>query len=128
MADFFDKMIATVSTGSKTMVEKSKINAANKALEDEKKQLLEVLGNTVFNYMQEHAEGDIPRMEVVPLCNEIISRNYQIMENKKKVEELDAEMEKVKGAGASNIPTVCPCGLTNAPGAKFCARCGNKLG
>ena len=57
MADFFDKMkdgfnksVATVSTGSKTMLEKTKINAVIKSLEDEKKQLAEILGNKIYKF------------------------------------------------------------------------------
>jgi len=135
MADFFDKMrdsinkgVATVSTGSKTMIEKSKINAAIKTLEDEKKQLAEMLGNKVFHFCTTVPEGDVPRDELISFCNEIISRNEQILVHRKKIEELDAEMNQVKGTGQTfNVPIVCSCGCNNVAGAKFCAKCGNKL-
>lgn len=133
MADFFDKMkdgfnkgVATVSTGSKTMIEKTKLNSVIKTLEDEKKQLLEILGNKIYNFCAENPEGDIPRDNVASFCDEIDKRKEQIEMQKKKIEELDAEMNQVIG-GSSGLPSVCSCGHENAPGAKFCAKCGNRL-
>lgn len=132
MADFFDKMkdsmnkgIATVSTGSKTMIEKSKINSIIKTLEDEKRQLAEIAGNKVLTYCSTHPEGDIPRNEVVSVFNEVMARNEQIALHQQRIAELDSEMDQVRGG--SNLGGFCPCGHENAPGAKFCARCGNKL-
>lgn len=135
MADFFGKMkdgfnkgVATVSTGSKTMLEKTKINAVIKNLEDEKKQLAEILGNKIHKYCSDNAEGDIPREEVESICGEITARNEQIELQKKKIEELDAEMSQVIGNSQnSSMTSICQCGHANAIGAKFCAKCGNKL-
>ena len=135
MADFFDKMkdgfnkgVATVSTGSKTMIEKTKINTIIKGLEDEKKRLAEVLGNKVYNFCLENAECDVPRDAVISICNEITARNEQIEVQKKKIEELDAEMNQVMGNSSnSNLINICQCGHANSAGAKFCAKCGNKL-
>lgn len=136
MADFFDKMkdgfnksVATVSTGSKTMIEKTKINTVIKGLEDEKKQLAEILGNKIHKFCLENAEGDVPRDEVISICNEITARNEQIEVQKKKIEELDAEMNQVMGNSSNgNMTNICQCGHANAAGAKFCAKCGSKLG
>ena len=135
MADFLgmvkhgiNKSVATVSTGSKNMVEKTKLNSCIKTFEDEKKQLLEVLGNKIFNFVVANPESDIPMAEVHDICAEIYSRNEQIAECKVKIDELDAEMDKVKGTSINNIPLVCTCGQQNVPGAKFCAKCGTRLG
>lgn len=135
MADFFDKVVsgfnkgvATVSTGSKTMIEKTKINALIKNLEDEKKQLAEIIGVKVYQMYMANPENDIPMAEVVEVCQQILNRNQQIEEQNKKIAELDAEMEQVKGSGgAINVSVTCQCGHPNAAGAKFCAKCGNKL-
>lgn len=131
MADFFDKVkdsmnkgIATVSTGSKTMLEKSRINSIIKNLEDEKKQLAEIAGNKVLAYCMNNAEGDIPRSEVASILGEIVSRDEQIAAQQQRIAELDSEMEQVRGGGLGGI---CQCGHENAPGAKFCARCGTRL-
>lgn len=136
MADFFDKVkdgfnksVATVSTGSKTMIEKTKINTVIKTLEDEKKQLAEILGNKIHKFCLENTEGDIPRDEVIGICNEISNRIEQIEVQKKKIEELEAEMNQVMGNSQSvGLTNMCECGHANAAGAKFCAKCGNKLG
>lgn len=135
MADFFDKMkdgfnrgVATVSTGSKTMIEKTKINTVIKSLEDEKKQLAEILGNKIHKFCLENEQGDIPRDEVINICDEITVRNEQIEVQKKKIELLDAEMNQVMGNSSNTALTaVCQCGHANAGGAKFCAKCGSKL-
>lgn len=133
MADFFDKVkdgfnkgVATVSTGSKNMIEKTKINTCIKSLTEEKKQLLELLGNKVYNYFKENPEGDLPREEAAGFCNEIANRFAAIEEQKAMLEALDAEMEQIRGT-ANNISKVCGCGHENAAGAKFCSKCGTKL-
>ena len=135
MADFFGKVkdgfnkgVATVSTGSKTMIEKSKCNTVIKSLEDEKKQLAEIMGNKVYGFCTENPEGDIPRDEVINFINEINARNAQIAEQEKRIQELDAEMNQVRGNNVvTGATTVCSCGHTNAAGVKFCAGCGKKM-
>jgi len=95
----------------------------------EKKQLAEILGNNIHRFCLDNPEGDIPRDEVISICNEIAARNEQIQVQKKKIEELEAEMNQVMGSTSGvNVASICQCGHTNAPGAKFCAKCGSKLG
>ena len=134
MADFFDKVkdgfnknVAVMSTGSKNMIEKSKINTLIKNLEDEKKQLLELLGNKIYNFCKENSEGDIPRELVASFCNEVDGRLAQIEVQRARIAQLDAEMNQVRGGGApvSGGTKMCPCGHPNADTAKFCAKCGN---
>ncbi len=134
MADFFGKMkdtlnkgVATVSTGSKTMIEKSKMNSCIKTLEDEIKQLSEIMGMKLYNYCATNPDGDIPRAEFVSFCSEISNRNEQIKQYRAKIAELDAEMNQVTGSTVSNVPVTCSCGQVNSPGAKFCAKCGKQL-
>ncbi|MBO5733875.1 MAG: zinc ribbon domain-containing protein [Clostridia bacterium] len=134
MADFFDKVkegfnknVAVMSTGSKNMIEKSKINTLIKNLEDEKKQLLELLGNKIYNFCKESPEGDIPRELVASFCNEVDGRLAQIEVQRARIAQLDAEMNQVRGGGApvGGGTKMCPCGHPNADTAKFCAKCGN---
>lgn len=136
MADFLDKMVgglskgvATVSTGSKNMIEKTKINTIIRGLEDEKKQLAEILGNKVYKICSETDSGDIARADIIGICNEITLRNERIEEQKRKIEELENEMNQVMGnsSTAGGVANVCQCGNVNVAGAKFCAKCGNKL-
>ncbi len=132
MADFFTKVmdgvnkgVATVSAGSKTILEKTKINSVIKNLTDEKKQLLEVLGNKVFAFATAEKK-DIPFAEVETICVQIAQRDEQIAQQQAKIEELDAEMNKITGSSGISAAT-CSCGHINKSGAKFCAACGNKL-
>lgn len=122
----FDKGVAMASTGSKNVLEKSKINTRIKNLENEVKDLAEIMGNKVYNYCLNTPEGDIPRAEFATFCAEISARNEQIRECKAQIAALDAEMDQVKGV-SSTVPVTCACGQVNSPGAKFCARCGNQL-
>ena len=132
MADFFDKLrdgvnkgVATVSTVSKTVLEKSKINSVIKTLKDEKQQLAEIIGNKVYKYMCENP-GDIPRSELESICAEISARIDQINAQNERLAQLDDEMSKIVGS-ASIVPGLCTCGQQNAQGAKFCVVCGKKL-
>ena len=132
MADFFNKIVdgvnkgvATVSTGSKNMVEKSKIHSIIKTLADEKKQLAEILGNNIYEYVLNN-EGDIPRSSVEKICGEISNRIKQTNELNIKLDELNKEMDKI--VGTTSISTgLCSCGHQNKPDAKFCIACGQKL-
>ncbi len=134
MADFFGKVkdsfnkgVATVSTGSKNLVEKTKINSCIRTLEDEKKQLLELLGNKIYNYCKETEAGDIPRDVAISFCTEINNRLTEIETQKANLAALDAEMDQITGKTVNNLSKVCNCGHENAAGAKFCAKCGAKL-
>ena len=172
MADFFTKVkdglnkgVATVSTGSKTMIEKTKVDSVINSLEDILQQISyketqspnfnsarsgltftdlydqynyisqvkvpylfsEILGNKVYDIYMSLGEGDISRDEIMSICNEISTRIEQIKEQKARIEELDAEMNQVMGASVSATTGICSCGHQNAPGAKFCAKCGSKL-
>ncbi len=137
MADFMDKLktgfnkgVATVSTGSKNMVEKTKINTAIKNLEAEIKELSSVMGIKLYNYCAQNTEGDIPREEFASFCNEISLRNEYIKQYQAKIVALDQEMELVKGNSSiisGNGGLTCSCGTINAPDAKFCASCGAPL-
>lgn len=137
MADFFDKMkdgfnkgVATISTGSKTIIEKNKVNTIIKSLEEEKRQLSEIIGNKVYTYCVNNPGLDIPLAEVANICNEISNRNQQIEAQKKRIAELDEEMNHVRGGSTINANyngIKCKCGHVNSADAKFCGKCGTQL-
>ena len=134
MAEFFDKVkdsinkgVATVSTGSKNVIEKTKINSCIKSLEDEKKQLLELLGNKVYNHFKENSEEPFTKDMAESFCNEIDTRLSNIEEQKELIAALDAEMSQIRGTSVNNLSKVCNCGYENGAGSKFCAKCGSKL-
>lgn len=126
--DGFNKSVATMSTGSKTMIEKTKINSCIKTLEEEKKQLSEILGNKIYSFCVQNSDADIPRTEADSICGEIAKREEQIADLHNKLQQLENEMNQVMGTSSvSSGPIRCRCGHVNVPGAKFCASCGNKL-
>lgn len=135
MADIFDKMkmglnkgVATISTGSKTVVEKTKINSIINNLEADKKRLFETMGQKLFEFCEANPESDYPNTEMVAFYSEIKLRNEQIELQKRKFAELDAEMSRVLGTPNSVGQVVCNCGYSNIAGSKFCAKCGAKIG
>ncbi len=98
MSDFFEKMkegfnrgVTAVSTGSKTVIEKTKITVAIKNLENEKSKLMEELGSYIYTYYSENDGGDIPCFEVAPLCKEIAMCDEQIKVNKKRQENFEED-------------------------------------
>jgi ribosomal protein L40E len=134
MADFLDKVktginkgVATVSTGSKTVIEKSRLNSVVKTLEDEKQQLIKLMGNKALEYFEANGGAEpMPYSMVENFIAQIKLREQSIAENKEKVRELDAEMDKIVGNANINV-TCSKCGHQNSGTAKFCVKCGNPL-
>lgn len=140
MADFLDRMMvginkgaSTISEGSKNLMEKAKLNTAIHDAEEAKKKLAELLGQQAFNlYMSGTA---IPE-ELHNFCLEIKKRNDEIRQYQESLAALEAKRNVMPGMPQSGMPqggapqggVACGCGFTNNPGAKFCAKCGNKLG
>lgn len=134
MADFMDKIktgfnkgVATVSTGSKNMLEKTKLSALIKNLENEIKEISSVIGTKLYNWCALNSEGDVPREEFMELCREIAVRNEEIKKHKARIEELDAQINQVMGSAPSFVSGSCSCGQSNPAGSRFCAGCGKPL-
>ena len=132
MADFldkikggFDKSVAAVSTGSKNVIEKTKINSTIKSLEDDITKLQTFIGKRVYEYFKA-SDLALSKGEVEQWCADIDCRLAQISEQKSRLAHLDAEMDMVMGK-SSVTNGLCKCGHANSAGAKFCAKCGSKL-
>ena len=98
MSDFFEKIkeefnkgVTAVSTGSKTVIEKTKVIMAIKNLENDKSRIIEELGISVYNYYIENDGADIPRSEIAKVCKEIALCDEQIKINKNKLETFEEE-------------------------------------
>lgn len=131
MADIFDKMaaginkgIAAVGANSKAMVEKAKINTIIKNLENEKKQLAELLGMKVYTAFAEGNEAS--KDEVESFCNEITRRTELIAAQHEELRRIELEASMVTGSGKANT-AACRCGNVNTEGSKFCSKCGSPL-
>lgn len=117
MADIFDKMVAGISKGvasvgtsSKAMIEKAKINSIIRNLEQEKKQLAELLGMKVYTAFIEDRE--IVREEIESFCNELTKRERLIAEQKEQLAKIEMEVRMVTGESRS-YTTTCICGNVN---------------
>jgi thymidine kinase len=131
MADIFDKMIvglnkgvALVGANSMGVIEKAKINSMIKTLEDEKRNLAEILGMKVYTLFIEGHE--IARDELDSICAEIMKRDASITEQKRQLERIEAEINMVVGSNKV-YSSLCKCGHINTEGSKFCAKCGSPL-
>lgn len=96
MSDFFERMkegfnkgVTAVSTGSKTVIEKTKVIMAIKNLENDKSRLAESLGNHVYDYYMDNDGADIPRSFIADMCKEIALCEEQIKINKTKIEAME---------------------------------------
>ena len=132
MADIFDKMIsginkgvATVGANSKAMIERAKVNTSIKNIEDEKKQLAELLGMKVYTSFA--AGQDMPKEEIENFCSEITKRLEQIAQQQEELKRIEDEAKMVTGGSNKVYSAKCACGNVNTEGAKFCAKCGNAL-
>jgi len=123
----FNKGVATVSTGSKNIIEKTKLSTLIKNLENEIKDLSANIGIKLYNWCALNSEGEIPREEFIPLFKEIAEKNEQIKMHKAKIAELDEEINQVIGSPSSANTLTCTCGQSNPSGSRFCAGCGKPL-
>lgn len=124
MADIFDKLaekvnkgVSTVGNTSKTAVEKTRINAAIRALEGEKRSIAEQLGFKVYEFAMQSQE--IKMTDVQWFCDEITNRNAGIDDLRYQLSRLEAP--------AMGAMVQCACGQLNGADARFCAKCGNQL-
>lgn len=135
MADIFDKIVvginkgvATVGANSRAMVEKAKINTAIEKLEAEKTQLINLLGQKVYD--MKINVGEIAVEEISGFVNQIKQRDENILHQKSELQRIEYEVKQVT-QGTSDASqgsgVACECGYTNSTTAKFCAKCGKKI-
>lgn len=127
MADFFervrsglDKGLNTVSVKSKEVLEVTKINNQIGGLKDQIARLQRELGEAVYEM---NLQGSIDQNGIKEKCDAITALKQQIQEK-------ETELLNVRAnAAAAMGQLVCPSCKTEVPeGAKFCGKCGAKLG
>ena len=133
MAGLFDKVVVglnkgvnSVSEGSKSLIEKAKINTQIQDLEKEKNKLLINMGNLIYNLQQ---SGDVQIEQCGGICAEISNYNDQISELQLRLQELDINKQPQQSqlVPSNENGVVCECGFTNKVTAKFCSQCGKPL-
>lgn len=129
MADFFNKVkqgigkgVATASVKSKEALDATKIKSQIHEFEDQKKALLEELGNIV--YVMSFGDGfDGERLKTK--CSAVAALDDQI---KKKGEELkEVHMKAAEALGKPKAIATCTCGEEIHEGTKFCGKCGTRI-
>ena len=136
MSDFFNKLagginkgVATVGANSKAMMEKSKVKAVITNLENERKQLTQLLGQKIYDMQTQTGEITVDE-SINSFISEITKRQELIKEQNEEMARIEAELNLVTSGtrqpGAQgSVP--CTCGHLNAEGAKFCAGCGSAI-
>jgi len=134
MADIFDKIVVGINKGvtsvganSKAMVKRAKIKTAIEGIESERVQLVQLLGQKVYDICV--ATGEISTDEVRGFVAQIQQRVEHIAQQEEQLRLVDEEVSAATGSVASAAPVgaFCSCGHTNQAVAKFCAKCGNHL-
>ena len=124
-----NKGVTTVSANSKAMVEKAKVKTAIGSLEKEQAQLVQQLGQKVFE-MHENT-GEIAIEEITHYFLEIRQRIEQIKHQNELLVQIEEEVNRITRnnnlSPAYQQSSGCACGQINPEGAKFCAGCGSKL-
>ena len=136
MAGLFDKVVVglnkgvnSVSEGSKSLIEKAKINTQIQDIVKENNQLFANMGMLVFNLQ---TRGEIQIDACSSICNEIILRNKKIEELQQQLTKLETLKQSYPLASEEVVAnaadgTKCTCGHINKATARFCANCGKSL-
>ena len=137
MAGIFDKVVVglnkgvnTVSEGSKSLIEKAKINTQIQEYEQKKLNLFQTMGNLVYN-LQSNKDIHIDQCEKI--CDEIASINIYLLELQRQLQAYEAPSHDDVYFDSDNMPEkdgiLCDsCGFMNKSVARFCAKCGKKIG
>ena len=136
----FSKQLTKVSMKTSGFLEENKINTYIATLEDDIRKLKLDAGDRLYSmWVQQTYNQD----ELQPMMESIREKLSQIEEQKQKLLELKQKDSQILGkdvkpadpagnagtAAADDTPLFCPgCGERTKPGAKFCRKCGTKLG
>ena len=135
MQNFFEKVagginkgFATVGANSKALVERTQVNAAIGNLEAEKKQLLQLMGQRVYELRKTNVEISSDE-GIANFVSEIDKRLALIEEQKERLRRIEEEVNMVtKGTvSVSQGGITCQCGHTTPNESKFCTKCGSEL-
>lgn len=118
----FQKGFTAVSEQSGLLLEISRLKSRITPLEDRNEALREELGREIYRLWKEKApmEGIVEKF-----CG-------QMAVNDREIGRLRREIEKLRRPEIKKAPQpegiLCVCGALNRPHARFCARCGARLG
>lgn len=93
-------------------------------MEDERKQLAEILGMKVYEMYTSSAE--VNTADIERFISEITNRLKLIAEQQEQFRQVEAELSMVMGTGKA-YSSICECRADNPSGSRFCAKCGSSL-
>ena len=118
----FHKGFTAVSEQSGLLLEISRLKSRITPLEDRNEALREELGQQIYRLWKEKA----------PLEATVEKFCAQMAANDREIQRLSREIDKLRRPEKPKEPQpqgiVCVCGALNRPHARFCARCGARLG
>ena len=125
--DSLNKGVATVGANSKALLEKSKINSAISNLENERVQLVQLLGQNIYNMYKAENQLEV-KENIVNLIGEVDKRLELIAQQQELLKLVEQELNLVTGNSNPIMghSLTCPCGHENPGDAKFCAGCGSQ--
>ena len=128
MPDIFDmiaskvnKGIAAVSESSKVIVKKTRLNSDISRFENERKQLLQQLGQVIYD-MKKDGAPIADNDTISGIVTELDSRIVLAAKLQEQLRRLGDPPQIIEDA----MPP-CSCGKTNPLGVKFCGECGSKI-
>jgi hypothetical protein len=129
MGDLFHKVkqgigkgVTTASVKSKEALETTKIKSQINGLREQKKALLEELGNIVYTMF---LKGGFDEERVKGKCSGVAAVEDQITQKEEELREVHLKAQEA--LGKPKPITVCTCGEAVYEGTKFCGRCGKKV-
>jgi hypothetical protein len=126
VAGGLNKGVATVSANTKAMADKSKVKAVIANLENERKQLTQLLGQKIYDMHMQTGEISVDE-SISSFIAEITRRQELVKEQNEEIARIEAEVNMVTGGTRGAAPAgsvACACGHLNSAGFKFCAGCG----
>jgi hypothetical protein len=129
MGDFFQKVkqgigkgVTTASVKSKEVLETTKIKSQINGLAEQKKALLEELGNIMYTMF---LKGGFDEERLKTKSSAVAAVDDQIKHKEDELKEVHLKAQEA--LGRPKPITVCACGEAIYEGTKFCGKCGMKV-
>ncbi len=118
----FQKGLTAVSEQSGLLLEISRIKSRIAPLEDRNETLREELGREIYRLWREKAPLE---MTVEKYCAQMAINEKEILRLRQEI----TKLRQGERGDKEELPGIqCVCGAINRPHARFCARCGARLG
>ena len=130
MAEFLDKVkagigkgMSTVAVRSKELMDSTRVQNEITSLQDQRKAAVEELGNIAYvMFSKDGFDGERLRSKALGVA----AIDQKINERTEELERIHTQASAALGQPA--IQGICECGQALGENAKFCARCGKKVG